>query len=65
MTNLKSPRLKRHRIAQRLSRLTRNAPDAASVRTTLADLRQELEQVNRMIRVLEWASAQPLSEPRT
>jgi hypothetical protein len=30
-----------------------------SVRTALAELKSELAQVERMIRVLEWASARP------
>ncbi len=33
--------------------------DEVSFRTTLADLKADLEQVNRMIRVLEWAAARP------
>ena len=33
--------------------------DDLSLRSTLADLKAELEQVDRMIRVLEWAAARP------
>jgi|GEM_PF-5641816 len=61
MPQLKSPRSSRHGIVKRLSRITKPHPDAASVRATLSDLRQELEQVERMIRVLEWASTPPLA----
>jgi len=60
MTHQKSPRSSRHGIARRLSHLT-PIPDEATVRTVLSDLRQELEQVEYMIRVLEWASSRPLA----
>ena len=65
MTHPKSPRhSSRHGIAKRLSRFARPSADEASLKTTLADLRQELEQVERMIRVLEWASTPPLAARR-
>lgn len=61
MTHLKSPRSSRHGIVERLSRFTQPFPDEESVKTTLTDLRQELEQVEHMIRVLEWASTPPVA----
>ncbi len=50
-----SPRLRPVRSAARL----RSGPREVSVRTALAELKSELAQVERMIRVLEWASARP------
>lgn len=61
MTHLKSPHSSRHGIVKRLSRITKPLPDDASVKMTLSDLRQELEQVEHMIRVLEWASTPPVA----
>jgi hypothetical protein len=61
MTQPKSPRSSRHGIVKRLSRFTGPFPDDTSVRSRLSDLRQELEQVERMIKVLEWASTQPMA----
>jgi hypothetical protein len=62
MTHPKSPCLSRHGIVKRrLSRFTGPVPDEASVRSRLSDLRQELEQVERMIKVLEWVSTPPMA----
>lgn len=61
MPHLQSPRSSHRGIVKRLSRSTNSLPDEASVKTTLSDLRQELEQVEHLIRVLEWASTPPVS----
>lgn len=59
MTQPNTSRVPRHGVVKRLSRVAKPFPDDASVKTKLSDLRHELEQVERMIRVLEWASTPP------
>jgi hypothetical protein len=51
-----SPRYRSVRNA--VARL-RMGPNELSVRTALAELKSELAQVERMIRLLEWASVRP------
>ena len=52
--NLATP----HRFGRSAARLRMGSREV-SVRTALAELKSELAQVERMIRVLEWASARP------
>lgn len=59
MTHLKSPRSSRHGTVMRLSGITRTCPDETSAKAKLSDLRYELEEVEQMIRLLEWASTPP------
>ncbi len=62
MTHPKSPRSSRHGIVKRrLSRFSDPFRDKASVRSRLSELRRELEQVERVIKVLEWAATQPMA----
>lgn len=37
----------------------KSRPDRAAIQSRLNELRHELDQVNRMIRVLEWARDKP------
>jgi hypothetical protein len=48
-----------HRSSRNAVARLRMGSREVSVRTALAELKSELAQVERMIRLLEWASARP------
>ena len=48
-----------HRPAQNIVARLRMGSNEISVRTALAEFKSELAQVERMIRLLEWASVRP------
>jgi hypothetical protein len=51
----------RYRPFRAVVELPRRQSNRIELRQTLAELKSELAQVDRMIRVLEWASARPKS----
>lgn len=59
MASLNFASTPRHRPALNAAARLRMGSREVSVRTALDELKSELAQVERMIRVLEWASARP------